>query len=263
MKVTIDNLDGKGPIDYSQAMCADEAGESAIVMTRSLNEPSLARLELDCVNHRLAVPVMEALITISADNGTYLFTGYLPAAAEPEFAGYSSTGAQYRYVVNAVSEDWLLNRQALPQTAPLLGQSAGEMVRTLTNRVNPALVQMNGLEDIGTIGFFEPMPNLPWSENVAALANQARSAYRVLNGQLTLAPVGSTVHDMSDTVGTLNYAALSAANAKQLVNDVTITGLSEPTEYVTELFQGDGATDLFRLQRDPFRAMRPNLLNEE
>jgi hypothetical protein len=144
-----------------------------------------------------------------------------------------------------------------------LGQAAGAMVRTLTKRVNPTLVQMNGLEDVGTIGFFEPMPNRPWSENVAALANQARAAYRVLNGQLTLAPVGSTVHDMTDTIGTLDYAALSATNAKQLVNDVTITGLSEPMQYVTELFEGDGATALFQLQREPFRIARPTLLDEQ
>lgn len=263
MKVTIDNLDGNGPIDYSHAICADEATKSGVVVTRSLNEPTLARIQLDCASHGLPVPVINAMVVVMSDNGTYLFTGYLPAAAEPEFAGYSSTGPQYLYAINALSEDWLLNRQALPQTAPLLGQTAGEMVRTLTNRVDPTLVQMNGLEDVGTIGFFEPMPNLPWSENVAALANQARAAYRVLNGQLTLAPVGSTVHDLSDTVGALDYAGLSATNAKQLANDVTITGLSQPMEYVTELFEGDGATVLFQLQRDPFRVLRPRLLDEE
>ncbi len=263
MKVTIDNLDGKGAIDYSPAICADQATESAVVITRSLNEPTLARLQLDCISHGLAIPAVNGLVVITADNGTYLFSGYLPSAAEPVFAGYNSTGAQYRHVVNALSEDWLLNREALPQTAPLLGQTAGAMVRTLTNRVNPTLVQMNGLEDIGTIGFFAPMPNQPWSANIAALANQARAAYRVLNGQLTLAPVGSTVHSLTDTVGTLDYAALSATDAKQLVNDVTITGLSEPVEYVTELFEGDGATVLFQLQREPFRIVRPNLLDEE
>lgn len=238
MKVTIDNQDGKGPIDYSQTFCANSTAESAVVITRSLNVPTLARLQLDCINHDLPIPSTNGLVVITADNGTFLFTGYLPATAEPLFAGYDSTGPQYIYIVNALSEDWLLNREALPQTSPLLGQTAGEMVRTLTSRVNPTLVQMNGLEDIGTIGFFEPMPNQPWSENVAALANQARAAYRVLNGQLTLAPVGSTVHNLNDTVETLDYAALSATNAKQLVNDITLTGLSEPMEYVTELFEG-------------------------
>ena len=207
MKLTIDNQDGKGPIDYSCAMCADQATEKAVVITRALNKPTLARIHLDCASHGLPTPAANGFVVISADNGTFLFTGYLPSAAEPIFAGYNSTGPQYRIIVNILSEDWLLNREAIPQTAPLLGQTAGEMVSILTNRVNPTLVQMNGLEDIGTIGFFEPMPNLPWSENIAALANQARSAYRVLNGQLTLAPVGSTVHNMSDAVGTLNYAA--------------------------------------------------------
>jgi hypothetical protein len=263
MKITIDNQDGNGPIDYSQSICANQGNECAVVITRTLNEPTRARLQLDCASHLLPVPAVNAIVSISSDNGTFLFTGYLPSAAEPEFAGYSSTAAQYLTAVNALSDDWLLDRDALPQAAPLLGQTAGEMVRILTDRVNPTLVQMNGLEDVGTIGFFAPRPNQPWSSNVAALANQARAAYRVLNGQLTLAPVGSTVHSLSDTVGTLEYAGLSASNAKQIVNDVTLTGLSQPTEYVTELFQGDGATVLFQLQRNPYRITRPVLLDEE
>jgi hypothetical protein len=263
MKVTIDNQDGKGPVDYSPALCADQANEKAVVIKRALNQPSLAFLHLDCVSCGLEVPATNAFVVITADDGTFLFTGYLPSAVEPVFAGYGSTGPHYRFLANALSEDWLLNRDAVPQTAPLLGQTAGEMVGILTNRVNPTLVQMNGLEDVGTIGFFKPSPSLPWSENVAALANQARAAYRVLNGQLTLAPVGSTVHALEDTIGTLEFSAPSASEAKQVVNDVTITGLSEPLQYVTELFEGDGATVLFQLQRQPYRVTRPILLNEE
>lgn len=263
MKVTIDNQDGKGPIDYSSALCADNATEKAVVITRGLNKPTMASLHLDCESNGLLLPAANSFVAITADNGTFLFTGYLPAGAEPTFDGFDSAGSKHRVTLNALSEDLLLNRDAVPQTAPLLGQTAGEMVGRLTNRVNPTLVQMNGLEDVGTIGFFEPMPNQPWSENIAALASQARAAYRVLNGQLTLAPVGSTVHSISDTVGTLNYAPLSATNAKQVVNDVTITGLSQPMEYVTELFEGDGATVLFQLQREPYRMSRPVLLDEE
>src|SRR6185312_14755034 len=135
MKVMIDNQDGKGPIDYSKALCADQA-ESAVIIRRNLNEPSLARLELDCKNHGLAVPTANAWVIITSDKGTFLFTGFLPTAAEPIFVGYNSTGAQYRFVANAFSEDWLLNREAVPQTAPLLGQTAGNVARTLTNRVN-------------------------------------------------------------------------------------------------------------------------------
>jgi hypothetical protein len=263
MKVTIDNQDGNGPMNYSPALCADRATEKAVVITRVLNQPTIARLHFDCASSGLAVPATNAFVVITSDSGTFLFTGYLPLAAEPVFVGYSSTEPHYRIVVNALSEDWLLNRDGVPQTTPLLGQTAGEMIGILTNRVNPALVQMNGLEDVGTIGFFEPMPSLPWSENVAALANQARAAYRVLNGQLTLAPVGSTVHNMDETVGTLDYSPINANDAKQVVNDVTITGLSEPMQYVTELFEGDGATVLFQLQREPYRVTRPILLNEE
>lgn len=263
MKVTIDNQDGNGPVDYSRAICANQATEKSVVIIRALNQPTMATVRLDCASHGMKTPAINGFVAISSDNGVFLFTGYVASAPEPVFFGYSSTGAQYVVDINAVSEDWLLNRNAVPQTAPLLGQTAGDMVNILTKRVNPALVQMNGLEDVGTIGFFEPMPNLSWSENVAALANQARSAYRVLNGQLTLAPVGSTVHNLNDAVGVLEYEALSAANAKQVVNDVTVTGQSQPMEYVTEIFEGDGATVLFQLQREPYRVIRPILLDEE
>lgn len=263
MKVMIDLQDGNGPVDYSQALCAIDENTGPVVITRALNEPSIARLHLDCASHDLTTPAIHSRVTITADNGTCLFTGYLPSAPEPTFAGYTSSGPHYRWTANVLSEDWLLNRTAVPQAAPLLGQSAGQMVRTVTSRVNPSLVQMNGLEDVGTIGFFQPRANESWAENVAALANQARAAYRVLNGELTLAPIGSTVHDMTDTNGEIQDASLSAADMKQIVNDVTLTGKSEPMQYVTELFQGDGATVLFQLQREPFRVERALLLDEE
>lgn len=263
MKITIDNQNGLGPIDYSAAICSDSAKEKAVVIERRLNQPTLAKLILDCTSHGLLTPAHNAAVVIEAANGTILFTGYVPTQAEPLFAGYDSTGARYRMQVHVVSDDWLLDRAALPQTASMLGQTAGEMVRTITTRVNPTLVNLSGVQDVGTIGFFEPQPNLSWSQNVAALANQARAAYRVVDGQLTLAPVGSTVHTLSDTQGTVDYSNLTASAAKTLVNDVTVTGLSQPMEYVTELFEGDGATIQFQLQREPMPIHRTVLLDEE
>jgi hypothetical protein len=263
VKITIDNQNGLGPVDYSAAICADSATEDPVVIERRMNQPTLARLLLDCASHGLPAPAHNAAVVIVAANGVVLFTGYVPTQAQPVFAGHDSTGARYRMQVQVVSEDWLLDRAALPQTAPMLGQTAGDMVRTLTTRVSPTLVNLSGVQDVGTIGFFEPQPNKTWSENVAALANQARSAYRVVDGQLTLAPVGSTVHTLSDTVGTVEFSKLTANAAKTLVNDVTVTGLSQPMEYVTELFEGDGATVQFQLQRSPFPIHRTVLLDEE
>jgi hypothetical protein len=39
--------------------------------------------------------------------------------------------------------------------------------------------------------------------------------------------------------------------------------LSEPAQYVTELFEGDGATVAFQMQREPLRVSRSTLLDEE
>ena len=93
MKVTIDNQDGKGPIDYSSALCADQASEKAVVITRALNQPTIARLQFDCASSWPSGARQKRLCRdIRRDNGTFLFTGYLPSAAEPVFRGYDSDG---------------------------------------------------------------------------------------------------------------------------------------------------------------------------
>ena len=74
MKVTIDNLDGLGPIDYSGALAVSKALE----VERTLNAPSLCRFGLALTNAGLRLPLRNARVMVSCDDGTMLFTGYLP-----------------------------------------------------------------------------------------------------------------------------------------------------------------------------------------
>ena len=50
-------------------------------------------------------------------------------------------------------------------------------------------------------------------------------------------------------------AALAAGSVKELANDVTVTGETEPAAYVTEMFAGDGTTAVFVLG-ETFRTRR-------
>jgi hypothetical protein len=125
-----------------------------------------------------------------------------------------------------------------------------------------ALVTHSGSAGLSTAGLslgaqvsnFVPDPGASWSTSAGQLASQARSAYRAVNGALTLSAVPSTVHALNETDGSLNLAnlAFTASVKRALANDVTVCGEHEPAAYVTEYFLGDGVTTEFYLAADPF-----------
>ena len=249
MKVTIDNLDGVGAVDYSAALCAD----GPLKIERTLNAPSVCSGMLDVSNAALFVPVRRGQVIATAANGTVLFTGYLATDPEAVYAGTGVKGPVYRYAFNAVSDEWLLDKQAVPLSGAGLAQSGGQLLQTLTNRVDAGLFTTTGVMDGPSVGMFEPVQTESWSVNAGAVASAAYAAYRVLDGAVSLQPAGTVTHALSDGDGTLQVAALKTTAVKELANDVTVSGEMEPTAYVTETFSGDGTTTVFQLSEDPFR----------
>ena len=65
----------------------------------------------------------------------------------------------YRYAFSAVSDEWLLDKQAAPLSGAGLAQSGGELLRTLTNRVDAGLFTTTGVMDGLSVGVFEPTPS--------------------------------------------------------------------------------------------------------
>lgn len=249
MKVTIDNLDGVGAVDYSVALCADKP----LKITRTLNAPSLCSGMLDVDDTALTVPARRGRVVVTAVNGTVLFTGYVATEPEAVYAGTGLKGSVYRYAFSAVSDEWLLDKQAMPVSGAGLAQSGGQLLKVLTNRVNPELFTTTGVEDGLSVGVFEPVQTENWSANAGSVASSTYSAYRVLDGAVSLQPAGTVTHALSDGDGTLQVAALKTTSVKELANDVTVSGEMEPTAYVTETFAGDGTTTVFQLSQDPFR----------
>ncbi|MEI9981691.1 MAG: hypothetical protein WDN23_22385 [Edaphobacter sp.] len=249
MKVTIDNLDGAGAVDYSAAMCAD----GPVKIARSLNAPSVCSGMLDVSDAGFAVPVRRGRIVVTAANGTVLFTGYVATDPKAVYAGVGLKGAVYRYAFSAVSDEWLLDKQTVPLSGAGLGQSGGQLLTTLTNRVDAGLFTTAGVMNGLPIGVFEPAQTKPWSTNAGDMASATYAAYRVVGGALSLQPAGTVTHALSDGDGTLQVAALKTSSVKELANDVTVSGEMEPAAYVTETFAGDGTTTVFQLSEDPFR----------
>jgi hypothetical protein len=249
MRVTIDNLDGAGAVEYSAALCADKP----LKIARTLNAPSVCSGLLDVSDAALAVPARRGRVVVTAASGTVLFTGYVATEPEAVYAGNGFKGSVYRYAFSAVSDEWLLDKQAVPLSGAGLAQSGGQLLRTLTNRVDAGLFATTGVMDGLSVGVFEPVETESWSANAGGVASATYAAYRVVDGAVSLQPAGTVTHALSDGDGTLQVAALKTSSVKELANDVTVSGEMEPAAFATETFAGDGTTTVFQLSQDPFR----------
>ena len=165
-------------------------------------------------------------------------------------------GPVYRVAFSAISDEWLLDKQAIPLSGAALGQSGGQVLTTLTNRVDSGLLTTTGVSAGRAVGVFQPVQTESWSVNAGHAAAATYAAYRVLAGAVTLQPAGAVTHALSDGDGTLQISALKTAAVRELANDVTVSGEIEPTAYITETFAGDGTTSVFQLTEAPVQSRR-------
>lgn len=248
MKLTIDNLDGKGAVDYSQSVVST----GKFLIKRQLNEPTLCSLTLAPSAVNLTAPVRNGRVIVADDSGNVLFTGYISMEPALELIGQNSAGAAFQVFVNAVSDELLLDQQPLPVLLAGVAPSANQSLQGLNTAIDAKGFSFSLAQASGGVGDFLPDAARSWSANAGTLAAMARSAYRVVDGVIIMAPIGSVTHTLSEENGTLNLSALEASMVKALANDVTVCGPSEPCAYVTEFFQGDGATVLFDLTKEPY-----------
>jgi hypothetical protein len=249
MILTIDNLDGLGAVDYSAAVDAAEA----LTVTRTLNEPSLMKALVCLEGTALKVPVRQARLLVASAAGPILFTGYLTVEPVAIYAGVASAGPVYRYQLTGVSDEWLLDKQAagvLPGEA--YAEAAGTLLKASIGRLAPGLFTTTGVQTGRSLGVFTPDAGAAtWSRHAGAIAAAGYGAYRTLNGAMTLASAGTQVHPLSEGDGSLAIAGLRLASVRELANDVTVSGATEPKACWTELFLGDGVTSVFALSGEP------------
>jgi hypothetical protein len=252
VRITIDNLDGAGARDYSAAVAAD----GPLKIERTLNAPSRCTGVLDVSATTLPSPARRGRVVVTSDEGRVLFTGYLATEPTSVYAGVTTTGAVHRLSFSAVSDEWLLDKQTIAAGSTGLAQPSGELLRTLTSRVDSGLFVTDTVQDGSTVGVFAPSQSSTWSVNAGDIANAAYASYRVLDGAVTLRTAGATTHVLNDGDGTLNVAALRTASIRELANDVTLSGDMEPAAYISETFQGDSTTSVFDLAQAPYRPGR-------
>ncbi len=257
MKITIQ---GK---DYSAALDAIHP----LTIERKLNEPSLCQFCLSLPSGgSIPTPSRNQSIAVTGDDGTQYFTGYIAASPAPVYAGMSIDGPFYRFAVQALSDEFLLDQLQLSPNQGAAGVTAGELITSLVLHTRSACLSTQGVALAVPVGGLAPEPGASWSKCAASVAGQARAAYRVLGGALQLSQIPLAVHPLGEIDGSLNLSALAITSGARrgLANDITVCGELESAAFVTEYFLGDGTTTQFNLAAQPFfpPASRVKIIDE-
>ena len=264
MKLTIDNFDNRGLVDYTGWLDAQTPPR----IRRRLNQSSEMQFALIAVQPQFVVPIEGARVVLARANDVSVFTGYICAAPEYEYLGWGECGPGYRYSLLAVGDELLLDRRSLPARAPFVTRTAGSILQQLAEDVLPGGLDFSALQALDVIPSFASDPRKPWSAHAAEVAVQARATYRVMDGKLIFQPVGSTSHTLSESSASfcpeaLKLSSTDAHTQVQIndprINDATLSGLEEPLLHVKDYFLGDGLTLSFTLSHTPFTKVTETL----
>jgi hypothetical protein len=245
VKITIDNLDGNGALDYTSSL----SGAAPLTIERKLNQPSSCTLSVG--QGSLAVPARGARVVVTADNGVVLFTGYTIAAPARSYAGMGTTGPAYVLQLSCLSDEVVLDARVSEKTIECVATPVSDLLTKITGRATTQVLLVSGDATSTRIGGFQPLAGKSWSKNVGALANAARARYRVVNDALLFENIGDQVHTLAESDGSFNRDAFKGERTRLAVNDVTVCGKEEPQAYVTEIFEGDGITSVYQLSEVP------------
>jgi len=259
MKLTIDNLQGQGTVDYTAAL----DGAVAPRVERKINQSARLRCSLTGGASEFVVPAAGARVTLTKTTGSFVFTGYLIQAPQFEYLGWGEQGAAYRYELIAESDEVLLDQKALPNRAPFVQRTAGAALRQLAQDLLRGWFDTSAVQDVDNLAAYQVNPQKPFSYHAAEIALATRASYRAMNGALLLAPVGAETYVLNEGDANFSPMNLKLACPKALVNDVTVIGLEEPQAYVRDYFVGDGLSLRFYLSQKPFPQSKVALIDEQ
>ncbi len=270
----IDNGDNLGRVNYTRYLVSPE--QSPAVLRDRMNLPSLFDFSLAPADAQFIPPRRSAYVRVTGLADALppggprvpgpLFTGYITNEPAIEFLGARSGGPIYGYRFQATSEEYLLNIKRLGTIPPFLNQTAGQILRLLTQQLQPGRFDTAAIADGAMIPFYAPAPDKSWSDIARELAERSGFGYRVLDGKIYFEAVSTqsagVVLDERDRrfrPESLDVTPLG----NPIQNDVTILGGAEPRALVTEHFVGDGFTSRFTLAAPMYGAESSLLLADD
>ena len=210
-----------GGQDYSAALDAVQP----LQIARKLNELSVCQFMVSLpTDGSLVGPARFESVAVTGDDGTLYFTGYVVTTPMQEYAGLALEGPRYRFAIQAVSDEILLDQVLMAPSKGLSGLNAGPLMTALVAHAGSNAIATGALTLNTPVGQFVPEPGAPFSKSAGLVAAQARASYRALGGALALGSIPTAIHTLSEGDGSLTLAnlALSAGTKRAMANDITV-----------------------------------------
>ncbi len=274
IKLEIDQADGRGRVDYTRYVAPAE--RTPMTLRDRVNMPALLDFTLVPADEYFVPPRRSAYVRLTGLADAQppggprvpgpLFTGFITNEPGAEFLGISSSRALHGYRCQATSEDYLLNVKRIGPLPTFLNQTAGQILRFLTERLQPGRFDTSGVADGPLVPSFTAPPEESWSEIARELAERSGYAYRVLDARIYFAPLadqdaGVAVDERDSRFRPEALEITPLGNP--IRNDVTVYGELEPSAYVKEYFVGDGFTSRFSLASPVYGAASSLLLSDD
>jgi hypothetical protein len=189
MILTIDNFDGAGARDYTPMVESGRAPKIA----RKLNQPSKAQLSLVSDDPQFVVPATGGRIKISRSDNHAYFTGYLISEPEFEYLGWGQSGPVHRYLVEAVGDEWVLDRKRVIQRPSFIARTVGAALIQITEDILPGAFDTTEVQDLESQPVFAISSQRSWSEIAGELALRSRGVYRAHDAKISLKALGSAI----------------------------------------------------------------------
>jgi len=259
MKLTIDNLQGSGPVDYTALL--DRTLDAEI--ERKLNQPSMAQFTFVGDGAGFVPPVAGGRVVVTKEDGTLLFTGYLTQTPEAEYLGWGEQGGVYRYKLVAESDEVLLDQKAPTNRAPFVVRTAGAALKQVVEDLLPGMFDTSAVQDVGLLTSYRVDPQKKFSEIAGEIAQEVRGCYRAMKGEILLSGIGGNSFAIDEGDRNFSPGELAVLCREDVRNDITVIGEDEPQAYVRDFFVGDGLTQRFYLSQRPFSQSNSVLIDEE
>src|ERR1700744_1838020 len=163
MKITIQGQ------DYSSTLHATRP----LTIERKLNEPSVCSFWLILpASTSLLAPVRNQSLSIAGDDGAVYFTGYLAVTPMLEYTGMGVTGPRYRFAIQAISDELLLDQAGVSPSKGAAGETASALITTLVTRTGMTSLATTGLPLNAIVGNFVPVSGAIWSKSIGSIAGQ-------------------------------------------------------------------------------------------
>lgn len=221
-----------------------------------------------------------AYITASSDtlkdkNGNPVdwFTGYIAYDPDYEYVGLDSAVGlpAFKLKYQAMSDEYILSQQSLGILAPFINMTQGQILAALANQLLPGMFDTSGIQDGLFLARYVVDPTKNFQDIIKEFSDSAVYRFWGRSKKLFFTPQDASLFVSSVVPVTVDgydkYFTpdnLKIRSTQQTItNDVIVLGSTEPQEYVTEYFVGDGVSAQFPLMESAFGIESAVLLDDD